>query len=150
MADVIKKVERWHEAARPVPTKEDMSVQLGCHLEEIAEMLRALTFHSDAHVSRRVNAAKLVNMVDAVAQDLKQGLIVARISDRLAMLDGLCDQVVTGVGVAYCTGMDIHSGVEEVNRSNWSKFVAGKPLFDENGKVKKGDAYTPPDLGAFV
>lgn len=42
------------------------------------------------------------------------------------------------------------SSFEEVNRSNWSKFVDGKPVFDENGKIKKGDGYTPPDLSKFV
>lgn len=34
--------------------------------------------------------------------------------------------------------------------TNWSKFVDGKPVFDEKGKLKKGDIYTPPDLGKFV
>jgi len=46
--------------------------------------------------------------------------------------------------------LNILDGLTEVNRSNWSKFVDGKPLFDENGKIKKGPGYSKPDLSGLV
>lgn len=43
-------------------------------------------------------------------------------------------------------GMDIQGSLTEVNRSNWSKSGNGQPVFDDNGKIKKGKDYYPPDL----
>ena len=48
-------------------------------------------------------------------------------SQRIAVLDAICDQIVTAVGVAYMMGMDIEGALAEVNRSNWSKFKGGLP-----------------------
>jgi hypothetical protein len=42
--------------------------------------------------------------------------------------------------------MDIVGALREVNRSNYSKFVNGRAVFDENGKIKKGADYSKPDL----
>ena len=65
------------------------------------------------------------------------------------LLDALCDQIVTAVGVAHMFGMNIEGAMDEVNRSNFSKFVDGKPVFNEHGKIIKGPNYTPPDLTGF-
>ncbi len=46
--------------------------------------------------------------------------------------------------------MDIVGALQEVNRSNYSKFVNGRAVFDENGKIKKGPDYSKPDLTKFV
>lgn len=35
----IESIELWHKRARPEPTDKDFNVQLGCHLEEVVEML---------------------------------------------------------------------------------------------------------------
>ena len=42
--------------------------------------------------------------------------------------------------------MSIVEAVGRVNKSNWSKFVNGKPIFDENGKIAKGPDYVKCDL----
>ena len=47
-------------------------------------------------------------------------------------------------------GLDIEGALAEVIRSNYSKFVDGKPVFDANGKIAKPATYSPPDLTAFV
>lgn len=66
------------------------------------------------------------------------------------LLDALCDQIVTAIGVGYMAGFDMAGALREVIRSNASKFENGKPLFDENGKIRKGKDYTPPELAQFV
>ena len=44
-------------------------------------------------------------------------------------------------------GYDMDAAIDEVDRSNWSKFDEdGKPIFNENGKVMKGPNYTKPKL----
>jgi hypothetical protein len=58
----------------------------------------------------------------------------------------LADQIVTAVGIASMLDMDIVGALQEVNRSNYSKFVNGRAVFDENGKIKKGADYSKPDL----
>ena len=67
-----------------------------------------------------------------------------------ALLDSLADQVVTAIGVAHCAGMDFPGALAEVNRSNWSKFENGAPVFLTGGKIGKGEFYTPPNLTDFV
>lgn len=69
---------------------------------------------------------------------------------RIAILDSLADQIVTATGVGTFLGMDVPGALAEVNRSNYSKFENGEPIFNENKKVMKGKDYTPPDLTPFV
>jgi hypothetical protein len=47
--------------------------------------------------------------------------------------------------------MDIDKGLDIVSTSNWSKFdEQGQPIFDANGKIKKGPRYVPPHLDECV
>lgn len=139
-------IERWHEAARPEPTERDFCTQLGCHIEEFAEMLADLKFNGVAGTEFPLHD-KLVML----ATSLKQGALRVEIGDRENFLKELCDQVVTGTGVAYCAGMDMPSALWEVNWSNWSKFDKdGVPVRDANGKITKGPNYAPPDIKEFV
>lgn len=39
--------------------------------------------------------------------------------------------------------MNVPGALAEVNRSNYSKFEDGEPVFNENMKVMKGKDYTP-------
>ena len=66
------------------------------------------------------------------------------------MLDSLADQLVTGVGVAHMLRMDIIGALNEVNLSNFSKFVDGIPQFDANRKIIKGPDYFKPNLELFL
>ena len=137
----IESIELWHKRARPTPREIHFNVQLGCHLEEICEMLAVLnTTQNDTLVRARAALAWL-------ADGLKQGRIGADITDRKEFLDACADQVVTAVGAAYTANMDAAEAVNRVNLSNWSKFDdEGYPIFDEHGKIKKGPNYAPPDL----
>lgn len=70
--------------------------------------------------------------------------------NRLAILDSLADQIVTATGVGTFLGMNVPGALAEVNRSNYSKFEDGEPVFNENMKVMKGKDYTPPDLSPYI
>jgi len=69
---------------------------------------------------------------------------------RLSILDALADQIVTATGVGTFLGMNVPGALAEVNRSNYSKFEDGEPIFNENKKVMKGKDYTPPDLTPYI
>ena len=135
----IQSIALWHQRARPVPTAEDFSVQLGCHFEEIDEMLDVLKFEG--------GYANLRYELKLLASRLKTGEEVVTITNRKEFLDALCDQVVTGIGTGHCAKVDVTEGCHRVNKSNWSKFDDnGQPIFNENGKIAKGPKYAPPDL----
>ena len=107
-------------------------------LEEFAEMLHAL--HP---------ASELAIVTSRYADNLKNGNAMPS-SDKAELLDALSDQLVTICGVGYMLGFDMLGALAEVNRSNFSKFENGKPVFNEQGKIVKGKHYSKPDLKPFL
>jgi predicted HAD superfamily Cof-like phosphohydrolase len=134
-------IELWHKRARPEPTAADFNVQLGCHFEEIEEMMQSIVT-DDEEVWQEVRS-----QIYVLSKLLKLGELKARVDDRKEFLDSIADQVVTGIGAAYCAGMKAADACDRVNTSNWSKFDHnGQPIRDANGKIKKGPNYQPPVL----
>lgn len=141
MTDHISDIKGWFELAVPTPTDKNRAVQLGVHFEEVGEMLQTLPTH---HPCLRDDIADVANGYK------KRHEVNGEDVERIELLDALCDQIVTAVGVAHMFGMDIEGALAEVTRSNWSKFVDGKPVFDANGKIAKPPSYSKPDLTLFV
>ena len=137
MTDHISDIKGWFELAVPTPTDKNRAVQIGCHFEEVAEMLTAIDSHS-------------IDLGTTANNYKKNFAVRMREVDRIELLDALCDQIVTAVGVAHMFGMDIEGALAEVTRSNYSKFVDGKPVFDANGKIAKPPSYSKPNLEQFV
>lgn len=135
---ILQSIYNWQRTARPNPTARDLSTALGCHFEEIAELTESL------HLSRR--GSYLLNALHDYANALKKGEESVLIKDREEFLDAIADQVVTGVGVGYCAGMNVVEAIDEVDTSNWSKTENGQFLRDANGKIIKGKDYRKPDL----
>lgn len=136
-------ISEWFKEAVPTPTVKNLNVQAGCHLEEFGEMLAAV----------KCNAASfdtLKFLVGEIARDLKTGVATIEVVDHFEMLDGLADQVVTATGLAHMLGYDFDGALNEVNDSNFSKFVNGKAVFDANGKISKGPDYWKPELTRFL
>lgn len=137
-------VKKWFTSAVPNPTDKNLQVQIGVHIEEFAEMLETFTGndkHSQKIIQNLFDAAKLA------AKEFKTGSAGCFINDRKACLDSLGDQIVTAVGIGHMAKLNVPVGLERINTSNWSKFTEnGEPIFDENGKIKKGSRYQKPDL----
>ena len=143
---MIHSIKEWFKAAKPEPTVKDASVQIGCHYEEVAEMANALW--DDELQESAENAANTYKDADDYFTDFLEYLTE---SQRIQILDAICDQIVTAVGAAYMMGMDIEGALAEVNRSNWSKFKGGiVPVFNEHGKIAKCAEYTPPELSDYI
>jgi hypothetical protein len=142
--DIIK---IWHEKARPNPVNKDFQVQLGCHLEEIGEMLDQLSGDDDfAHAL----IVKATVAVYKIAEALKSGSAAVHVLDRCQFLDSLADQIVTSVGVGHCARMNITEAVRRVNDSNYTKLVDGMFIRDDNGKIVKPANYKPPQLEDLI
>lgn len=150
MSGVLNWIDKWHRRACPAPDARAFDVQLGCHFEEIAELLDTLGIYGEEG-ERDTDVSPLAwTQLRTLADGLKSGRLTARIHDRRGFLDGLCDGIVTAVGVGYRAGMNVPEATTEVDISNWSKFdEAGKPIFDERGKVAKGPNYKPPHLEGY-
>jgi predicted HAD superfamily Cof-like phosphohydrolase len=149
----IESIALWHKRARPAPADKDFNVQLGCHLEEIVEMIEALRFshRNGTGVQMPGKNSMLYQQVKDFADGLKAGRITAEVANRKELVDALADQIVTAVGVGHCASTNIVKAVDIVNTSNWSKFSPnGEPYFDQNGKVLKGPNYVPPALDSCV
>lgn len=138
----------WFQKAVPNPVDKNRSTQLGVHLEEVAEMLKALVATNHTTQILLDNA---VDSLEALADMIKTLDNQVEIQDPLEFLDGLADQIVTAVGTAHMNGMDIVGALHEVNGSNFSKFnEEGNPIFNENKKIMKGPNFYKPDLVKFL
>ena len=141
---MIHSIKEWFKAAKPNPSTADACVQIGCHYEEVSEMSAVLydsveSVLAATAISYKMNYSGYPDAVEELSADA-----------RVELLDALCDQIITAVGVAYMMGMDIEGALAEVNRSNWSKFEGGVPVFNEHGKIVKGAEYTPPELSDYI
>ena len=141
---MIHSIKEWFKAAKPNPSTADACVQIGCHYEEVSEMSAVLDDDVDDElvdtaILYKIKHSEYIGVLEELSADA-----------RVELLDALCDQVVTAVGVAYMMGMDIEGALAEVNRSNWSKFEGGVPVFNEQGKIAKGVEYTPPELSDYI
>lgn len=145
--NVLEDTVSWFQRAVPEPTDKNRHVQLGVHIEEFYELLQEV-FSKDVTTACMLSAAK--EAVRELANHIKKEEGVIAFPDRIATLDAICDGQVTGAGLAYMLNMDVVRGLHEVNRSNESKFVDGQPVFDEQGKIKKGPDYRSPYLRPFV
>lgn len=136
---IASNIKQWFARAVAEPNDKNRAVQLGVHVEEFAEMWAALGCVE--------MAASMSEWADYYKKEFNGPLD----ANRIELLDALCDQIVTAIGVAHMMRFDILGALREVNASNWSKFDEfGRPIFDANGKIKKGPLYRKPDLTAFV
>ena len=139
----IQEIIEWFKAAKPKPTTDDIAMQIGCHFEEIKEMCQAMNLYCDEVA---IQELRFKNKF----LSYRRGIENMDSKEKAAVLDALCDQIVTAVGVGYMMGFDMAGALDEVNKSNWSKFKDGVPVFDENGKIAKTDGYFKPDLAKFL
>lgn len=137
----------WLAACGKTPSPENLSVQIGCHIEEFAEFLFALKFE-DSVAASAVSA--VYEDLHSIASAIKSRSVKASIRDRVAALDAICDSEVTGNGVAYLAGMNKPMADAAVLRSNDAKLVDGKPVILDGGKIGKPQGWKAPDLYPFA
>lgn len=141
--ETVNHIKQWFELAVPTPTDKNRAVQTGVHVEEFDEMLASFSAPDPVRVPICALAKRLKEQMTIAIDDLTH-------AQKVELLDSLCDQIVTAIGVAHMFNMNIAGALAEVNASNWSKFVEGKPIFNEHGKIAKGPNYRKPVLLPFV
>lgn len=138
----LESTNKWFDIAVPEPNIEIACVQIGCHIEEFAEMLEALGM--GAHAYNMHKTANMFKTKHRIAMHCVKTL------DKLKLADSMGDQQVTATGVMKMFKMDPIGILNEINRSNFSKFEDGKPVFDENGKIGRGKHYSKPNLKPHI
>lgn len=151
----VKSITDWFRTAKPEPVigfpDKWLPTQLGAHFEEFAELVQVFASnYLDIELQEHMNS--LLIQLNSVKTYLykKDKLPKLNQSERIAVLDALADQVVTATGVAYFSKFKFDEALTEVNKSNYSKFVQGKPVLNEHGKIIKGKDYFKPELKDYV
>lgn len=145
----FERTANWLKACGKEPSPENMSVQIGCHLEEVCEFIKTLRTDSEGY-------AKLMDRtrldLEWFASKLKRGEQFVYIPTHLRVdaLDALCDTDVTGNGVAYLGEFAKDGADQAVLTSNDAKLVDGKPVILEGGKIGKPPGWKAPELRGFV
>lgn len=139
----------WLKACGKEPTPENLSLQIGCHIEEFCEFLGAIRAESEGY-AKLIERTKADLEWFAIKLKRREQSVFIPIHLRPDALDALCDGEVTGNGVAYLAGMNKPAADEAVLASNEAKLVDGKPVILEGGKIGKPEGWKAPDLTSFV
>jgi len=176
MTDIIKSVRDFTQAIGCTTDQynaRQTALYIGLQLEEMAEKLEAMATPNDSgFVSAPLR--KLSGMLNDFSADFKAGNFDAHVAraDRSDMLDADVDLAWVTIGSMLSQGVDVEGACGEVERANMAKLVlcdcktdgmlgdegvcelcAGLGLVaikDADGKVKKPEGWTAPDIEPFV
>jgi NTP pyrophosphatase (non-canonical NTP hydrolase) len=111
----------------------------------------------------RLAAEQSIDPEDELTQDMQLTLIKEEfdelmeahinedtVADRIHTLKELADLVFVCYQYAIARNWNLDTAMKRVFESNMSKFVDGKPLRREDGKILKGPDYQPPFLDDLV
>lgn len=111
----------------------------------------------------RLAAEQSIDPDDEIVQDMQLTLIKEEFTelmeahlneeteeDKVNTLKELADLVFVCYQYAIARNWNLDTAMKRVFESNMSKFVDGKPLRREDGKILKGPNYKPPFLDDLV
>nr|DAD57697.1 MAG TPA: hypothetical protein [Bacteriophage sp.] len=134
-----------------IPSSVDALLRVQLTLEETIEMAEAIL---TKEAENNNNAKKLLEYLNKDLNNLKNLSLELKDKsldiDLLGVYDAIVDIDYVNTGAAVTFGLDLEAGFNEVHASNMSKFVDGKALKNDLGKVIKGPKYWAPDLAKFI
>lgn len=145
----FQRTEAWLKACDKTPSPRNLSVQIGCDIEEATELLLCLELDNELFATHMM---AIIEGLQIIGGAIKKGHVQAKIRDHLReeALDAICDREVTGNGIAYLAGFDKDGADQAVLASNDAKLVDGKPVLLEGGKIGKPEGWQAPSLEAFI
>lgn len=152
--DPIKHIVAWFDKARPESSMSDFQSQLGCHFEEVREMIEEVQ-GLDPIVQKLLDEAARANhnLAEYLKNNANRPTVQVAPDHRIGFIDAIADQLVTATGSAHALGMDPHGAAREVSWSNWTKFdpATGEPIRNPDTlKIMKGPAYQEADLTPYI
>lgn len=88
--------------------------------------------------------------MDLISEEYNETLQAFKDKDIVEVADGLVDMVWVIMGMASTLDIPFDKVWNEVRASNMSKFVDGKAIKDENGKIMKPEGYFRPNIGRIL
>ena len=141
--NLIGNIVDWFKAAKPEPTGKDKVTQLACVFEEVAELAEACGLEDLAEkLNDKSYYLKKITPLHA------ERFLTGR--NKVDILDATSDITVTVQGLNQLMGFDGIGALKEVIRSNNSKMVDGKFIFDDNAKIAKPESFSEPNLKPFL
>jgi len=84
--------------------------------------------------------------MNLISEEYNETLQAFKDKDIVEVADGLADMVWVIMGMASTLDISFDEVWNEVKASNMSKFVDGKAIKDENGKIMKPEGYFRPNI----
>jgi predicted HAD superfamily Cof-like phosphohydrolase len=121
-------------------------------MQKISPYYKVLEFHQI--YGMRINHAPVLDIpskemrYELVKEELEEYREALDEDDIVEVADALADLIYVVYGAAIEHGINLDEVIDEVHKSNLSKLhhETGKPIYREDGKVLKGENYTPPDV----
>ena len=98
-------------------------------------------------------ASDKINLLryELIKEELDEFKAALKNNNLLEVADALTDILYVTYGAGHAFGIDLDKCFDEVQNSNMSKLDKnGKPIYNEMGKVMKGENYFKPDLSKFI
>ena len=98
-------------------------------------------------------ASDKINLLryELIKEELDEFKVALENNNLLEVADALTDILYVTYGAGHAFGIDLDKCFEEVQNSNMSKLDRnGKPIYNDMGKVMKGENYFKPDLSKFI
>ena len=84
--------------------------------------------------------------VNLITEEYKETIEAFENKDIVELADGLIDMVWVIMGMCNSCGINFEKVWQEVKASNMSKFVDGKAIKNEKGKIMKPESYFKPNI----
>ena len=89
--------------------------------------------------------------INLIEEELNEFKVAMSKKDLKEVADALTDILYVTYGAGHAFGINLDDCFEEVQKSNMSKLGNdGKPIYNEHGKVMKGQNYFKPNLNKFL
>ena len=98
-------------------------------------------------------ASDKINLLryELIKEELDEFKVALENNNLLEVADALTDILYVTYGAGHAFGIDLDKCFEEVQNSNMSKLDKnGKPIYNDMGKVMKGENYFKPDLSKLI
>ena len=98
-------------------------------------------------------ASDKINLLryELIKEELDEFKVALENNNLLEVADALTDILYVTYGAGHAFGIDLDKCFDEVQNSNMSKLDKnGKPIYNDMGKVMKGENYFRPDLSKFL
>lgn len=116
-------------------------------IEQVKEFHKA--FNLTESQNYKLNQRVCLLRYSLAIEELQEYLIGCGEKDEVEIADALGDQLYILLGTIISHGLEdkIEAIFDEIHRSNMTKLDAnGKPIYREDGKVKKSDLFEEPNL----